>query len=151
MIVFIRGALACSMLLLSAVCGLSSDQDDRLSFIIEKAKQNCGSSFILEDNAVTQIDLSSDGINDIIVVDEDGFQCPHTGASTYCGSGGCKVHLLAETDALSGFARGWEIVQTQQGKKVILLSLHGSACGEVGTVVCFKAIFVTDGRLIYQD
>lgn len=151
MIVIIRGLLTCVMLLVSAVCTFSSDLDDRLASIIERAEQNCGSSFILEDKAVTYIELTSDSINSVIVVDEDGFQCPYTGPSTYCGSGGCKVHLLTEVEQLSGFARGWEIIQTQQGKKVILLSLHGSACEEVGTVGCFKVISVFEGRLVYQD
>ena len=73
MIMIVRGVKACFMLLVSAVSGFSSEQDDRLLSIIHKAKQNCGSSFILEDKAVTHIDLTSDSINDIIVVDEDGF------------------------------------------------------------------------------
>ena len=151
MITLIRGVLACFILLVSALCSSSSEQNDLSLLIIETAKQDCGSSFILEDNAVTHIDLTSDGINDIIVVDEAGFQCPDIGASTYCGSGGCKVYFLAKNDELSGFTQGWEILETNHGEKVILLGLHGSACGEAGSVTCFKAMSFTDGRFVHQD
>ena len=147
----IRGVLACFILLASALCSSSSQQNDWSLSIIETAKQDCSSSFILEDKAVTHIDLTCDGLNDIEVVDEAGFQCPETGASTYCGSGWCKVYFLAKNDELSGFAQGLEILETNYDEKVILLGLQGNDCGEAGSVTCFKAISFTDGRFVHQD
>ena len=151
MITLIRGVTSCFILLASALCSSSSEQNDCSLSIIQTAKQDCSSSFILEDKALTHIDLTCDGLNDIVVVDEAGFQCPETGASTYCGSGGCKLYFLAKNDELSGFSQGWEILETNYGEKVILLGLHGSAYGEAGSVACFKAISFTDGRFVHQD
>ena len=58
---------------------------------------------------------------------------------------------MTEVDKLSGFARDWEILQTRQGNKIILMWLHESACDEIGAVDCFKIISVSDGRFVYQD
>ena len=130
--------------------GHSSDADAALTSLLKTAESDCGTSFKLEDTAVTYLDLTEDGANDIIVVDESGFSCPDNGASYYCGSGGCQVHFLAESDQVQGQVQGWEIMQTKHGKKVMLLGLHGSACDEPGAVTCFKAMSFSDGRFVYQ-
>ena len=149
----LRNQILIVLLLFVSLVSIShaGDFDVSVSKILTSAKQDCGSSFILKDNAVTQTDLNSDGITDIVTVDEGGFKCLDTEGSAYCGSGGCRVHFITEVDKLSGFARDWEILQTRHGKKIILLLLHGSACGEIGVVDCFKVISVTNGRFIYQD
>ena len=139
-------------LFLVAISSIShaSGADAALTSLLETAESDCGASFKLEDTAVTYLDLTEDGTNDIIVVDESGFSCPDNGASYYCGSGGCQVHFLADADQVLGQAQSWEIMQTKHGKKVILLGLHGSACNEAGAVACFKAMSFSDGRFVYQ-
>lgn len=140
-------------LLLVAISSIShaNGADAALTSLLKTAESDCGTSFKLDDTAVTYLDLTEDGIHDIIVVDESGFICPDNGASYYCGSGGCQVHFLAEADQVQGQVQGWEIMQTKHGKKVILLGLHGSACNAIGTVTCFKAMTFNDGRFVYQD
>ena len=139
-------------LFLVAISSIShaSGADAALTSLLATAESDCGASFNLEDTAVTYLDLTEDGTNDIIVVDESGFSCPDNGASYYCGSGGCQVHFLADADQVLGQAQSWEVIQTKHGKKVILLGLHGTACNEAGAVACFKAMSFSDGRFVYQ-
>jgi hypothetical protein len=102
-------------LLLVAISSIShaNGADAALTSLLKTAESDCGTSFKLDDTAVTHLDLIEDGINDIIVVDESGFLCPDNGASSYCGSGVCQVHFLAEV----GQVQGWGIMRTNMGRK----------------------------------
>ena len=128
----------------------SSDLKANVNEIIENGKKACGPSFQLKENAVKYIDMSGDGEIDVTVVDEHEFFCPDEGYSYYCGSGGCMVYFLAETDQLEGLIRGWEVLQSEWGDKIILLALHGSSCRQAGAVPCFKAISFYKGRFVSQ-
>lgn len=75
----------------------------------------------------------------VTVIDEATFNCS-AGASIFCGSGGCAVHFLSDQSTLTMHLQGWE-------KKLssILLGLHGSACGQVGAVPCYKELTLVEG------
>lgn len=120
--------------------------DDRIDAIISSAKANCGNYvFELSEQAVSYEDLSSDGSIDLAIVDEAGFSCS-IGASFYCGSAGCQVHFIAEKNILSGMVQAWEIVNSNDRKSVVRLSLHGSACDQSGHQVCHKYLTISDSR-----
>lgn len=123
----------------------------KINSIISNAKTDCRDSFELGEAAVKLIDLDLDGDIDLGVIDESGYSCPEFGASYYCGSGGCSIHLITANDYLQGHAQGWEIITTQFRKKQILMSLHGSACNEPGFLICHKLLSISEGKLVFQD
>ena len=111
-------------------------------------KKSCGDNFAT-DQAV-KLDLDLDGNIDLGILDESGSSCPEFGASYYCGSGGCSIHLITTDDYKRGLVQGWEIITTQSGERLVLMSLHGSACNEVGFITCYKVISISKGKLVYQ-
>ena len=143
--------------LLLSLGGLSSTSlqastdpiQEKINSITQEAKMECGDSFELDETAVTLEDLDLDGKIDLGVLNEAGYSCPEFG-SYYCGSGGCSIHLVTADGYLRGTAQGWEIITTQYGKKVILMSLHGSSCDEPGTTTCYKAISMSKDKYVYQ-
>ena len=123
---------------------------NKINSITSNAKIDCGDSFELSEAAVNLTDLDLDGNIDLGILDESGYSCPEFGASYYCGSGGCSIHLITVDDYLKGLAQGWEIVTTNLGKSLILMSLHGSACDEPGFLTCYKVLSISEGKLVYQ-
>mgnify|MGYP003385355880 CR=1 FL=1 len=80
----------------------------------------------------------------ITVVDEASFSCS-AGASIYCGSGGCAVHFLSDQYTLTMQLQGWE-----KKPNSIHLGFHGTACGQVGAVTCYKELTLVEG-LFYVE
>jgi hypothetical protein len=124
---------------------------NKINSITSNAKIDCGDSFELGEAAVKLTDLDLDGNIDLGIIDESGYSCPELGASYYCGSGGCSIHLITVDDYLQGHAQGWEIITTQFGENLILMSLHGSACDEPGFLTCYKVLSISEGKLVYQN
>jgi hypothetical protein len=120
----------------------------KINAIISNEKKSCGDNFAT-DQAV-KLDLDLDGNIDLGILDESGFSCPEFGASYYCGSGGCSIHFITTDDYKRGLVQGWEIITTQSGERLVLMSLHGSACNEVGFITCYKVISISKGKLVYQ-
>ena len=123
---------------------------NKINSITQDARMECGDSFKLNEAAIVLEDLDLDGEIDFGVLNEAGYSCSEFGASYYCGSGGCSIHLITMEDYLRGTAQSWEIITTQHGEKVVLLSLHGSSCDEPGSTVCYKVISISKGKFIYQ-
>ena len=134
-----------------AVLPLAVAHADSISFTLDElvadGRSFCEGNFTLEDDAVQQFDFNLDGESDLAVLDEAGFSCEDS-ASMYCGTAGCVVHFITPADYSSGYTRGWQIVRTKSDQPVILFSLHGVSCGEVGTTPCYEAVSIFEGRFI---
>lgn len=124
--------------------------DKKVNAIIGSAKADCGDYvFAISKDAIQFLDLTSNGLADLAVIDEAEFSCS-IGASFYCGSAGCKVHFVASHNVISGAAQAWEIIENQEGISVIRLSLHGSACEQVGYQICHRQLTISDGRVEFK-
>lgn len=85
----------------------------------------------------TARDINGDGLLDYIV-DFGRLSCSDSGMQ-YCGSGGC--HLEVYVSSSGGYRLGYEgpvrAHQIQPGERpVLLLSVHGSGCGQAGAYDC---------------
>ena len=120
----------------------------KINAIISNAKLSCGDTFAADE--AVKFDLDSDGKIDVSILDESRFSCPEFWASFYCGNAGCAIHLITTDDYMRGHARDWEIITTKYGERVVLLSLHGSACNESGSTTCHKVFAISKGKLVYQ-
>ena len=115
----------------------------RVDLLIDEAATTCkefGGEFDIEALGVQTIQF--DGEVDLItLIDEATFHCS-AGASIFCGSGGCAVHFLSDQSTLTMQLQGWE-----KKPNSIRLGFHGSACGQVGAVPCFKELTLVEGSL----
>ena len=113
----------------------------RVDSLIDGAVMSCneiGGNLDVETLAVQAISVGGE-LGPITVVDESLFSCSAS-ASMYCGSGGCAVHFLSDQYTLTMQLQAWE-------KKLnsIRLGLHGSACGQVGYLPCYKELTLVEG------
>jgi hypothetical protein len=95
------------------------------------------------EGAVREVDLNGDGTLDT-VVDEALFTCT-TAASLYGGSGGSMVHFLVGEVEETRLAQGWDTADWS-GLPLVLVALHGTECGGVGSDPCVEAMVWRDGR-----
>ncbi len=96
-------------------------------------------------DAVTAIDLTGDGADDLLI-DEAGFTCS-SGASMYCGSGGCMLHAIVGDSVTSLQATGWRTLDWGPAR-ILLVGRDGGWCGGVGAEVCFEALNWSEGRFL---
>ncbi len=85
-------------------------------------------------------DFNGDGQPDY-VQDYNGLDCQGA-PSLFCGSAGCPVVVFlspAHRAQPLGHVQGWT-VQTSGALPVMVLSLHGSSCGRVGSDTCERRI-----------
>lgn len=124
---------------------------EKTNQIITNAKQSCvssGGQFSTNEDALQVYDFkTSDGAEELVVVDEYGFECS-LAASYYQGSAGAVVHLITPNDYKYGYARGVEVTTMADGIPVVLMFLHGVSCDAVGYYPCVQAITVFDGELL---
>lgn len=97
---------------------------------------------------VARRDINGDGTEDFIL-DYGKFRCGTLG-SFFCGSAGCTTQVFASLPN-GGYARVLDAnvqdvqFRTVGGRPVMILGLHGSACGKVGAAPCDATLF-WDGR-----
>lgn len=97
-----------------------------------------GGQVTVEPNAVKRVDLTGNGTRDW-VLDTKYMQCSNS-ASMYCGgTGGCDTYFAIGDKVISKLAKGWKVVQFYNST-TLLLGLHGSACGGIGTTPCVQAL-----------
>ena len=141
---------------------VTSSIDQKISHILEVKRSNCeknAGEFKIVDRTdrfpdqktITEIAVDLDAnIEKITIIDESGFVCSDNSASYYCGSAGCRLHLVSSTDYLSLVVQGWEIIQNSYGDLIFLGALHGSFCNELGMVPCFNTIYFHGGKFVYK-
>jgi hypothetical protein len=111
---------------------------------IDEAIKGCDEKVKFEKGFLTRRDINGDGIEDFIL-DYGHFAC---GASLnpYCGSAGCSTEVFASlsggkfTKVLDDNVRGIAF-KTLRGRPAMLLELHGSACGKVGSAPCSATLY----------
>ena len=125
----------------------ADELDLNLKQLVAEGSEFCEGNFKLEDGSIERFDFNLDGEDDLVVLDEAGFSCEDS-ASLYCGSAGCVIHFITPSDYSYGLMREWEIIKTHSDQPIILLSLHGVSCDEVGTVPCYRAVSIFEGRFV---
>lgn len=124
---------------------------EKANQIVSEAMQYCvsdGGQFSTNEDALQVYDFkTSDGVEELVVVDEYGFDC-NLAASYYTGSAGAVVHLITPNDYRYGYARGVEVTTMADDIPVVLMHLHGVSCDAVGYYPCVQAITVFDGELL---
>lgn len=95
----------------------------------------------------TTQDLNGDGQPDHIL-DLTGFDCQGA-AGFFCGSAGCPLTIFASgpggyRQAFAGRVQAWSVDRSGP-RPVLVLHLHGSACGRAGAVPCEQRL-AWDGR-----
>lgn len=95
-----------------------------------------------EKGFVTRKDVTGDGKEDYIL-DYGHFSCG--GSHSFCGSGGCSTAVYASRDggyvvAIDDLLRDYSFT-TIKGRPAMILGLHGSACGKVGSAACGATLY----------
>lgn len=97
-------------------------------------------------DAVRQFDLGSgpNGGQDLLI-DGAGLTCPGA-QSLYCGgTGGCRTVLISAAGAVADLlAKGWRLHRGPD-QPVVLLQVHGSACGGTNLRRCWRAVVLSEG------
>lgn len=120
---------------------LPASASEPVDAVIDKAQQDCRSFengvFAMTDRAVSLVDLTGDGKAEKII-DARQFSCS-SAASLFCGTGGCMLTVIAEGKPTEFLAKGWKVIQWDR-QAILLLAVHGSACGGTNLRLCFKAV-----------
>lgn len=111
---------------------------------ISEANQGCPEQSGLQSGFVTRRDINGDGIDDFIL-DYGRLQCGDR-SREYCGSAGCLTQVFASGPNGSYKKVLDENVQDIEFKVLrkrpaMLLFLHGSACGKIGSEPCHATLF----------
>ena len=117
---------------------------DAANSIIKRAQKACTSEkgqFHVAEDATQQLDLNNDWQIDEII-DEGKFSCS-TASSLYCGTGGCKIHILVNGKDYNYLTHTWKIVEFEKNK-IVVMSLHWSECNYINP--CLKSVVWQDGR-----
>ena len=134
------GISAFLLLPLAAISGDLSELPAPLAAKVTQARQACTAiqkgDFALAWGAVTRTDLDGD-LHPDWVLDDSAFACS-TAASLYCSTGGCMSHFLIDDVVASFQNQGWTALTFGRGR-VLLTSVHGSACGGIGSAPCYIA------------
>lgn len=116
---------------------------------IEDARQLCGFKSI-PPGAVRSIDLNGDGIHDYII-DYGAMGC-----RGFCGSAGCLHELWVSKDAdfvrsLSENMHGVERIEPRESGNDVIVAMHGSSCGRVGSNICRFRLHWDKSKLTRQQ
>ncbi|WP_172295249.1 hypothetical protein [Pseudoruegeria sp. HB172150] len=121
---------------------------DPVADILAEAAATCASfengAFDPRD-AVAQADLTGDGAMDTLI-DESRFSCS-SGASMFCGSGGCLLHAVIGDRSWSYQAEGWRLTDWD-GRPVLLIARDGGWCGGAGAQLCYEAVTWSAGEML---
>ena len=109
--------------------------------------ESYGSSPSPTDKFVTAVDLNDDGEPDYVIDTNE------MNASCFCGSGGCTIEAWVSDRgdyamAYQSNVRGWQVSPKEGLPPVLIVDVHGTACGGVGADICLKAFVYRDGKLI---
>lgn len=125
---------------------LPASASEAASQVIDQARRDCRlfENGVLETTpqAIAFADLTGDAKPEEIV-DASQFSCS-TAASLFCGTGGCTITVIVDGTATEFLAKGWKVVDWS-GQPILLLAVHGSACGGTNLRRCFKALVWSEG------
>ena len=75
------------------------------------------------------------------IIDSSKFTCSTT-KTLYCATGGCPITVIVNDKPTEFLAHKWRVVDWD-GQKILLFSIHHSACGD-DSGPCFSAFVLTD-------
>ena len=110
------------------------------------ARQKAAARCDFAADTVRILDLTGAGRNDYII-DLRNAECPGR-ESTYCGTGGCELSIVATLPAggtrllFEQQVRDYEVVPGS-GARTIRFTLHGGYCGGHGNPSCIKTHRIT--------
>ena len=127
---------------------------EKANQIVSDAMQSCvssGSQFSTNEDALQVYDFkTSEGAEELVVVDEYGFECSLT-AGYFQGSGGFVLHLITTNDHKYRSVHDFEFTTVANDSPVVLMLVHGLYCDILGYYPCVKAFSIFDGRLLSTD
>jgi hypothetical protein len=107
--------------------------------IIDDDIKSCTEKVTFKKGFLTRRDINGDGIEDFIL-DYGRFSCGENSIA-YCGSAGCLMTVFASlpnekfAKVLDENVRSVDF-KNVRGRPAMLLQLHGSACGKIGSEPC---------------
>jgi hypothetical protein len=111
---------------------------------INMAMKDCDEKVKFEKGVLTRRDVNGDGIEDFIL-DYGHFICRQN-ATQFCGSAGCVTVIFASlpegkfVKVFNDNVRGIKFTAVH-GRHTMLLYLHGSYWGKVGSAPCDEALY----------
>lgn len=116
---------------------------------IAEARSDCeayaGGVFSIEGTAVTEVDLTGDGVADELI-DARRFRCSSVAGSLWCGTGGCGLTVVAGESVTELLVKDWRIVEWHD-RSILLTAIHGSECGGTNLRWCYEALVWSEGGL----
>ena len=124
----------------------ASPAADAVQDVLEHGREHCRSisngEFYAAEGAVTQIDITGDGVSNQIV-DASQFACS-TAVTPYCGTGGCPLTIIVNDRPFEFQAQRWKVVHWDE-QPVLLLQVHSAACESNNWQPCIKAMTWSEG------
>jgi hypothetical protein len=106
--------------------------------------KDCAEKVTYQRGFLTRRDINGDGIEDFIL-DYGRFSCGEN-STLYCGSAGCLMTVFVSLPNGKFVKTLDENVQSidfkiMRGRPAMLLGLHGSSCGKIGSKPCGATLY----------
>ena len=138
--------LVCALTATLSVAVHASDAAIAAEEVLEHAREHCRTigdgEFYAQEGAVTQLDLTGDGVADQLV-DASQFACS-TAVTPYCGTGGCPLTIIVNDESFQFQAMRWKVIHWDE-QPVLLLHVPSSACNSLNWQPCIKALTWSEG------
>ena len=138
-------SLAC-VVVVALIVGVAAQAADTADDLLEQAREYCRSindgEFHAEDDAVSQLDVTGDGVPDQIV-DASQFACS-AAVTPYCGTGGCPLTVIVNGNSFRFQALRWKATHWDD-QPILLLHVHSTACESNNWQPCIKALTWSEG------
>lgn len=110
-----------------------------------------GQTLALGPEPTTAVDLTGDGVMDLIV-SEQGARC-EPGGGPLEGTGGWMHHLVVDGKITSRMALGWLVADLTfpgalEPLRVLHLARHGSTCDGYGAQPCVETLVWSEGAFL---
>lgn len=123
---------------------------EALRHAVEECESQDGGAVTFAPDTVRRIDLTGDGRDDY-VLDLQDAKCGDR-ETTYCGTGGCVLNILATLpdgnvrQVFDGYVLRYKIMAAPMKRgagRSVRFDLHGSFCGGFGPQTCVKQKTIT--------
>jgi hypothetical protein len=115
-------------------------------------RETCGGRANFKPGFRRVADFNGDGRPDYLL-DYGEAECVGAGVTNpFCGSAGCTLDILVSEgggyrQAFGDNVRSWSLA-TAGGRSVLVLALHGSACGRSGHMECQRRLAWSGGKFV---
>jgi hypothetical protein len=112
--------------------------------VIDDELKSCAEKVTFKKGFLTRRDINGDGVEDFIL-DYGRFACGDN-SILYCGSAGCLMTVFASLSngkfakVLDENVRSVDF-KNVRGRAAMLLQLHGSSCGKIGSEPCGATLY----------